>query len=190
MGRGNKTYSTRPQDSEKACKAKGTNLRVHFKNTYETARAIKNKTLFQARAYLQDVIALKQAVPFRVFTGGCGRKSLGKAHKHANVRFPKKSAVFLLDMLKNAEANAEDKNLDPSKLQITHIQVQRAPKQRRRTYRAHGRINAYMASPCHIEMILEEQEESVAKPKGSDGKRKKASKKKAAREAADAMDFD
>ncbi len=31
----------------------------------------------------------------------------------------------------------------------------------RRTYRAHGRINAYMSSPCHIELILEEKEQAV-----------------------------
>jgi large subunit ribosomal protein L17e len=46
---------------------------------------------------------------------------------------------------------------------VKHIQVNQAPKQRRRTYRAHGRINAYMASPCHIEIILVEKDEQVAK---------------------------
>ena len=33
------------------------------------------------------------------------------------------------------------KGLDTDALQITHIQVNQAQKQRRRTYRAHGRIN-------------------------------------------------
>jgi large subunit ribosomal protein L17e len=46
-----------------------------------------------------------------------------------------------LDLLQNAEANAITKKLDVNKLRIVHIQVQRAPKQRRRMYRAHGRIN-------------------------------------------------
>ena len=32
------------------------------------------------------------------------------------------------------------------------VQVNRAAKMRRRTYRAHGRINPYMSSPCHIEV--------------------------------------
>lgn len=40
-------------------------------------------------------------------------------------------------------------------------QVNAAPKGRRRTYRAHGRINAYMSNPCHIELILEEKESAV-----------------------------
>eukprot|EP00983_Pelagomonas_calceolata_P014323 456345-Pelagomonas_calceolata.AAC.2 len=33
--------------------------------------------------------------------------------------------------------------------------------QRRRTYRAHGRINPYMSSPCHIELVLKEREAGV-----------------------------
>ena len=48
-------------------------------------------------------------------------------------------------------------------LVVKHIQVNQAPKQRRRTYRAHGRINAYMASPCHIEIIVVEKDEPVTK---------------------------
>ncbi len=42
---------------------------------------------------------------------------------------------------RNAESNAEYKGLDTDHLVIEHIQVQRAAKMRRRTYRAHGRIN-------------------------------------------------
>lgn len=34
---------------------------------------------------------------------------------------------------------------------------------RRRTFRAHGRINAYQSSPSHIEIIVTEEEEAVAK---------------------------
>ena len=46
---------------------------------------------------------------------------------------------------------------------ITHIQVNKAPHQRRRTYRAHGRINPYMSCPSHIEIVLSEKKEAVAK---------------------------
>ncbi len=37
--------------------------------------------------------------------------------------------------------------------------MNRAAKMRRRTYRAHGRINPYMSSPCHIEICLVEKEQ-------------------------------
>lgn len=64
-----------------------------------------------------------------------------KAFKHTQGRWPKKSAEFLLHLLRNAESNAEYKGLDTDHLRVDHIAVQRAAKMRRRTYRAHGRIN-------------------------------------------------
>ena len=68
----------------------------------------------------------------------------GKAFGVSKARWPVKSAEFILSLLKNAESNADTKGLDTSNLVVKHIQVNQAPKQRRRTYRAHGRINPYM----------------------------------------------
>lgn len=65
--------------------------------------------------------------------------------------------------------------LDVDSLVIEHIQVNKAPKMRRRTYRAHGRINPYMSSPCHIEMILTEKEQIVPKPEEEVAQKKKVS---------------
>ena len=39
------------------------------------------------------------------------------------------------------------KGLDTETLQVSHIQVNQAMKQRRRTYRAHGRINRASRAP-------------------------------------------
>ena len=58
-----------------ACKARGIDLRVHFKNTRETAQAIKNMHLKKALRYLRDVMNKKQIIPFRRFNGGVGRKA-------------------------------------------------------------------------------------------------------------------
>eukprot|EP01115_Flamella_aegyptia_P011796 TRINITY_DN56699_c0_g1_i1.p1 TRINITY_DN56699_c0_g1~~TRINITY_DN56699_c0_g1_i1.p1 ORF type:complete len:174 (-),score=30.27 TRINITY_DN56699_c0_g1_i1:96-617(-) len=167
MGKGNNKYSQNPDVEVKSCKARGSDLRVHYKNTRETAMAIKGLTLPEAKTFLNDVLKHKRAVPFRRHTGNIGRHAQQKQHKFHNCRWPKKSCNFLLDLLQNAESNAEVKNLDIDNLVIKHIQVQRAAKQRRRTYRAHGRINPYMASPCHIEMFLIEDEEPVPKPSNS-----------------------
>jgi len=81
-------------------------------------------------------------------------------------------------MLKNAESNAELKGLDVDSLVIEHIQVNKAPKMRRRTYRAHGRINPYMSSPCHIEMILTEKDQIIPKPEEQAASQKKLKKQK------------
>ena len=56
-------------------------------------------------------------------------------------RWPKKSCEFVIGLLKNAESNADTKGLDVDSLVIQHAQCNRAPRMRRRTYRAHGRIN-------------------------------------------------
>ena len=48
-------------------------------------------------------------------------------------------------------------------LSVYHIQVNRAVQQRRRTYRAHGRINPYMSSPYNVEVNLQEATEAVKK---------------------------
>ena len=113
-----------------------------IQNTRETAHAIRKLPLLKARRYLEDVIAHKQAIPFTRFCRGVGRTAQAKnRHSNGQGRWPAKSAQFVLDLLKNAESNAEVKGLDVDALFISHIQVNQAAKQRRRTYRAHGRIN-------------------------------------------------
>merc|ERR1719353_2499751 len=103
--------------------------------------------LHAAQSYLQDVCEKKRCVPFRKYTGCIGRTAQAKEFKMSQGRWPVKSAKIILDLLRNAESNAEFKNLDTDNLEIKHIQVDRAQGGRRRTYRAHGRINAYMSSP-------------------------------------------
>ncbi|PQP94510.1 60S ribosomal protein L17-2 [Prunus yedoensis var. nudiflora] len=157
-------YSREPDNPTKSCKARGSDLRVHFKNTRETAHAIRKMQLGKAKRYLEDVLAHKQAIPFRRFCRGVGRTAQAKNRQsNGQGRWPVKSANFILDLLKNAESNAEVKGLDVDSLYVSHIQVNQAQKQRRRTYRAHGRINPYMSSPCHIELVLSEKEEPVKK---------------------------
>merc|ERR1712106_733262 len=174
-------YSAQPENGTKSCKAKGSNLRVSFKNTCETANAIKKMPLGRALRFLKNVIQKKECVPFRVFNGGVGRCAQAKAWGLSQGRWPEKSARFLLDLLKNGESNAQYKGLEVDHLVIEHIMVQRARQMRRRTYRAHGRINPFMSPPCHIEVILAQKEQVVSKP-DEEPIKKKVSKKKLARQ--------
>lgn len=149
--------------------------------------------LNKAVAYMKAVIAKERCIPFNRFSGSIGRTAQTKEFKSptSKGRWPEKSCRILLGMLKNAESNAEVKGLDVDALVIDHIQVcsrilvtdfyvliqvNAAAKQRRRTYRAHGRINPYMASPCHVEIILSERE--VAVPRAAENGPKKVSQKK------------
>uniref|UniRef100_H0XJ88 Large ribosomal subunit protein uL22 n=1 Tax=Otolemur garnettii TaxID=30611 RepID=H0XJ88_OTOGA len=140
------------------CKSRGSNPRVHFKNTCETAQTIRGAYM-KATKYLKDVTLKKQCVP-----SGVGRCAQAKQWGWTQGWWPKKSAEFLLYMLKNAESNAELKGFDVDSLVIEHIQVNKAPKMCRLIYIAHGHINPYMSSPSHIKMILTEKELIVPKP--------------------------
>merc|ERR1712216_501843 len=72
----------------------------------------------------------------------------------------------------------------PSSSSTCSRMLNRAAKMRRRTYRAHGRINPYMSSPCHIEITLVEKEQAFAR--ADEPERKKESKKKLQKQKAQA----
>jgi large subunit ribosomal protein L17e len=158
-------YGATPVNPAKSASARGSYLRVSYKNTHETAQAINGWQLTRALKYLEDVSEHKRAIPFRKHAGSIGRTAQGKEFGVTKARWPVKSVKYISDLLKNAQANADTKGLDTERLVIKHIQVNQAPKQRRRTYRAHGRINPYQSCPCHIEIILTEQDEQVEKAK-------------------------
>eukprot|EP00127_Corallochytrium_limacisporum_P006171 Clim_evm10s220 gene=Clim_evmTU10s220 len=151
-------------DMTKCASSSGSYMRVHFKNTHETAQAIKGMSIDQATQYLQDVKAHKRIIPFRRFRYGVGRKAQTKEFKTPQGRWPEKSCDFMLSMLANLKSNGEGKGLDAGSLIITHVQVNMAPVMRRRTYRAHGRINPYKSHPCHYEFIAVPPAETVPRP--------------------------
>ncbi|KAK4874751.1 hypothetical protein RN001_014111 [Aquatica leii] len=144
-------------DESIGCRAKASQVHVHFKNTVETAHVLRGMTIQRALAYLKNVIARKECVPFRKFKGGVGRCAQAKAFKVTQGRWPKKSAKYLMDLLKNAISNAEYKGIDSDNLRVTRIQVNPSQVNHRRTFRAHGRITPYMGHHCHLEVVLSEQ---------------------------------
>jgi large subunit ribosomal protein L17e len=89
--------------------ARGSDLRVHFKNTREGAMALRKMELGKAKKYLEEVLAHKRVIPFHRFCGGVGRTAQAKQEDSttAQGRWPAKSCHFLLGLLKNAESNAE-----------------------------------------------------------------------------------
>ncbi|KAI0917231.1 hypothetical protein AcW1_007523 [Taiwanofungus camphoratus] len=112
---------------EKTSRARGEYLRTHFKNMREVAAALTGLKLTKAYTYLSDVKDHKQIIPFRRFAGGVGRASQAKQFKATQGRWPEKSVRFILRLLKNAESNADAKNLELEDLYIKNIVVQQAP---------------------------------------------------------------
>ena len=48
-------------------------MRVHYKNTFETGRAIRGMTLSKAKKYLKAVLDHKRCIPYGVHNGHVGR---------------------------------------------------------------------------------------------------------------------
>ncbi|KZP31504.1 60S ribosomal protein L17/L23 [Athelia psychrophila] len=153
---------------EKSSRSHGEYLRTHFKNMREVAAALTGLKVSKAYTYLSDVQEHKQIIPFRRFAGGIGRASQAKQFKTTKGRWPEKSVKFITRLIKNAESNADAKSIDVEGLVIKSIVVNQAPKTRRRTYRAHGRINPYQGHPCHVEVILVATDAEVERSKDKD----------------------
>ena len=157
-------YSRKPQVSSKAAHAKISDLRCHYKNTFETANVIRGMSLRKAQQYYRQVLAKTRCVPFLRYNRKIGRTAQAKEFGVTKGRWPRKSVVAMMSLLKNAEANALQKGLDPNKMVVKHVQVDQAPRMRRRTFRAHGRIGPYMCSPAHVQLFMSEPVAAVPKP--------------------------
>ena len=119
--------------------------------------------LKKAQEYLREVLEHKRCVPFTKYEGSTGRTGQAKEWGLTKGRWPEKSVRLFLSILKNAESNAETKRLNVDKVIVHDVQVNQAMKGRRRTYRAHGRINAYLSSNCHVNIVCQELETRVKK---------------------------
>ncbi len=124
----------------------------------------------KAEQYLNDVLDHNRCVPFTKYDGSTGRTGQAKEFGLTKGRWPEKSVRYFLALLKNAVSNAEAKRLDVENLIIRDVRVNQAQKGRRRTYRAHGRINAYLSSNCHIELYCEEKPNVQANKKAEEAK--------------------
>ncbi|KAI3882669.1 hypothetical protein MKX03_029007 [Papaver bracteatum] len=142
-----------------------------IKNTRETTFSLRKMPLVKAKRYLEDVLAHKQFIPFRHFCSGVGRTFSSQEPSLKCTRTLVRQ-VFQV------------KGLDVDSPYISHIQVNQAHKQRRRTYRAHGRINPYMSSPCHIELTLSEKEDAIRKEADTQLAPKKSKKSQVLRRGA------
>jgi large subunit ribosomal protein L22 len=71
-----------------------------------------------------------------------------------------KAAKQILKVLEGAEANAEYKGLDTERLRIIHASAYPGMRIKRYMPRAYGRATPKFETLCHIEVALEEQQET------------------------------
>ncbi|EGW03176.1 60S ribosomal protein L17 [Cricetulus griseus] len=110
-------YSLDLENPAKSCKSRGSKLRVHLKNTRETAQAIKGMHIRKATKYLKDVTLKKQCVLFRRYNGGVGRAQ-GRINPYMS--FPCHIEMILTEkeqiVPKPEEEGAQKKKISQKKL--------------------------------------------------------------------------
>lgn len=149
---GRLNYSLAPE--ARSSRAMGMELHISPKATREICRTLRGMNVNEAKAYLEDVIALKRAVPFK-------RYARNVAHRHGLVgadagRYPEKAARAVLSVLANAISNAEYKGMEPEGMQILHAGTLKGRTIRGWMPRAMGRATPKNTETVSVEMILTE----------------------------------
>ena len=139
-------------DPEKTSKAMGRELHISKKHAHEISAAIKGMKVDAARRFLEDVVSLKQAVPYKRY-----RRNIPHRKGMCTGRYPQKAAKEFIKVLKNAEGNASYKGFDSENMRITHIATKKGHTFRGIFPRAQGRATPKLHETVSIEMVLEEQ---------------------------------
>ena len=126
---------------------------ISHKHAREIAVKIKGMSIETARNYLQDVIRLKRAVPFRRYHNEVGHKSDTGV---MSGRYPQKAANEFVKLLDNLESNAEYRGMDLDRLKIINATVHKGRKIDRFTPRAMGRASPKINILTHVELVAQE----------------------------------
>lgn len=152
-------YSVHP-DPATTAKASGRHVPVKPKHCREVCAAIRGMRLPQAVAFLEDVVVLKRAVPFRRFARNVAHRRGGMGPG----QYPVRAASAILEVLQNAGNNAEYKGLEPEEMFVSHAATSHGRVLQGFTPRAQGRSTAWNKSTSHIEIVLSERKRAAGAP--------------------------
>ena len=113
--------SNKNVNADHFAQAKSLNLPISTKHSVEICNSLRYKRTDYAKQFLEEVIGLNRAVPFKRFNRDMGHKA-----GMAAGRFPQKAAQEFLSLVKSVEANAQFKGLNTSNLKITKILANKA----------------------------------------------------------------
>ncbi|WP_409199559.1 50S ribosomal protein L22 [Methanobrevibacter sp. DSM 116169] len=141
-------------NESKIARAMAKSLKISPKHSVEICNALRGMKVSDAKNYLDEVIAMERAVPFKRHNKKVGHRKGLKGWPSG--RYPVKAATHILKVLENAEANAEYKGLDNEKLVIEHISSHRSIIIRGIIPRAFGRVTPFNTPTTNIQIVLEE----------------------------------
>ncbi len=148
-------YTYRDEPGVSVARARGVEVPISPKKTYEVLNAIRGLSVDRARAVLEDAIHQRRAIPFR-------RYNQETAH-HRGVgpgRFATKVAENVLKVLESAEENAEYDGLDTDRLFVKVAASARGQIRKTSMPRAHGRATNWNEQTTNIEIVLAEKKEA------------------------------
>ncbi len=155
-------YAVKGLDKERTAKAVGKSLSISYKHSKEVCDFIRGKKAVTAVKMLNDVMALKRAVPYKRF-----KRDLAHKTKIGPGRYPVKTARNVLEVLESAISNAEYKGLNTDELIVSHICSHKAS-----TPYRYGRHRGRKMKRSHVEIVLEQPEGTKPKKKQSTKKQK------------------
>ncbi len=139
---------------EGMAKAYGREMPIPWKKSVELARALRGKKVEQALEYLDNVIALKQPVPFRRYNRWVAHKS-----GYGPARYPVKAAKYFKRVLESAVSNADYLGREePEAMVIRVINPHKGSTTKGVTHRAHGMSTPWNQDTVNLEIVLEEVE--------------------------------
>ena len=139
-------------DEERSAKAMGRELSVSKKDAVEVCSHIKGTPLREAQTTLRAVADGEEPVPLKRHNSGSGHTS-GLDGWDAG-GFPKKASEALLDVLHNAESNAENQGYDPDEMVVEHIAAHKVDVSRGTKPRAMGRASPWNSDLIDVEVVL------------------------------------
>ena len=129
-------------------------MRVSPKQCREVCKEIRGMNLDKAIELLEAVMEEKAWIAYKRHYKKRGHHPGMK--KWAAGGHPVKASDHILKILKNAEANADNKGLDIDRLKVIHAVTHRGRIYKKYIERAFGRSSAYFEQTSHVEIVVEE----------------------------------
>jgi large subunit ribosomal protein L22 len=136
-------------------KAKANELNMSPKHSIEIATFIRHQRVNDAIAYLNDVVGLKKAIPFRRFNRNVAHKRGLPGNWDAG-RYPVKASKAYIRVLESVKKNAEYIGLDADNLEIIHVSANRGRAQKSFFPRAMGRATPKVRETVNLEVVVRE----------------------------------
>jgi large subunit ribosomal protein L22 len=136
-------------------RAKANELNMSPKHSIEIATFIRHQRVNDAIAYLNEVVALKKAIPFRRFNRNVAHKRGLPGNWDAG-RYPVKASKEYLRLLASVKKNAEYIGLDAENLEIIHASANRGRAQKAFFPRAMGRATPKVRESVNLEIVVRE----------------------------------